>query len=733
MLSAVYLILLVVFMGVIFADSADAKKFVGSLNQGNTGDGLELAGNGWHSIGRPFTTGLASDSYVLHSVGVQVHTASGSRRADVGIYANNNGAPGNKVYDLTGSVTSTGVRHFTAPPGSTLDKNTTYWVVVKVGSGGGTFRLQQTGSTSADTNPSSGWSLGSQSRYVRRGVAFYDGGLKTGIFGKDRFYNRPHTGRPSISSAAPDGVIQVNHTLTANIADISDINGIIKDTLSYQWILVSDGDETDISGATGSTYTPIDNYVGSRLKVRVSFIDADAYRESAVSAVSDVVRSVEGNAPAVGKPVINGTVLVGQTLTVDTSGIGDENGIPSSFVYQWVRVDGGTETDILGATGSNYTVVSDDGGKRLRLKVEVSFVDVGGFSEGPLASGVTVTVPRAGSVSAITLVDNFDYPWTPFVPAITDTFYVSQEFTTGNHTKGYEIENISLSLVQSLSGFSVSIHNVSSDVPGVKLYQLYGPASRTGRQSFSASSGAVIVLDANTKYFVVLSASASPRDARVYHSTSTSESVSVDGWSIADEYVKSTDGGNTWTTDIYTRFPVVINVAGSRVTTNLVASGKPVINGTVQVGQTLTVDTSGIRDQDGIPSSFTYQWVRVDSGTETDILGATGSTYTVVSDDGGKRLKVKVSFIDTGGFSEGPLVSDATALVPVPVNSPPVFTSSSSFSVNEHIDDDVGRLVASDPNNQDSVTGYSVSGGVDSARFSITNGGFLGFRFRPEL
>ena len=44
-------------------------------------------------------------------------------------------------------------------------------------------------------------------------------------------------------------------------------------------------------------------------------------RASVVSAVSDVVRSVEGNAPAVGKPVINGTFKFGQTLTVDTSGI----------------------------------------------------------------------------------------------------------------------------------------------------------------------------------------------------------------------------------------------------------------------------------------------------------------------------------------------------------------------------------------------------------------------------
>ena len=48
------------------------------------------------------------------------------------------------------------------------------------------------------------------------------------------------------------------------------------------------------------------------------------------------------NFPATGRPTILGTVQVGGVLTVVTSGIGDGDGIPDgSFVYQWVRVDGG--------------------------------------------------------------------------------------------------------------------------------------------------------------------------------------------------------------------------------------------------------------------------------------------------------------------------------------------------------------------------------------------------------
>ena len=49
--------------------------------------------------------------------------------------------------------------------------------------------------------------------------------------------------------------------------------------------------------------------------------------------------------------------------------------------------------------------------------------------------------------------------------------------------------------------------------------------------------------------------------------------------------------------------------------------------------------------------------------SEEDIPGATLAIYNVVSADEGKLLKVKVSFIDGEGYSEGPLASDSTGAV----------------------------------------------------------------------
>ena len=73
---------------------------------------------------------------------------------------------------------------------------------------------------------------------------------------------------------------------------------------------------------------------------------------------------------------------------------------------------------------------------------------------------------------------------------------------------------------------------------------------------------------------------------------------------------------------------------------NTPATGLPTISGTAQVGETLTVDTSGIDDADGTGNAtFSYQWI---AGT-TDISGATGSSYAPLVADLGKTIKVRVS------------------------------------------------------------------------------------------
>ena len=86
------------------------------------------------------------------------------------------------------------------------------------------------------------------------------------------------------------------------------------------------------------------------------------------------------------------------------------------------------------------------------------------------------------------------------------------------------------------------------------------------------------------------------------------------------------------------------------------AAGEATVTGTPQVNETLTADTSGISDDDGLTNvSYNYQWI----AGGLDIAGATGSSYTLTSNEQGKRIKVRVAFVDDRGNFET-LTSEAT-------------------------------------------------------------------------
>ena len=82
---------------------------------------------------------------------------------------------------------------------------------------------------------------------------------------------------------------------------------------------------------------------------------------------------------------------------------------------------------------------------------------------------------------------------------------------------------------------------------------------------------------------------------------------------------------------------------------NTPATGAPSITGTPRVGETLTVDTTGISDQDGLEeATIRYQWI----AGGNDIAGSNGSSYTIAAEDEGLSIKVQVSFTDDAGNPE---------------------------------------------------------------------------------
>ena len=93
------------------------------------------------------------------------------------------------------------------------------------------------------------------------------------------------------------------------------------------------------------------------------------------------------------------------------------------------------------------------------------------------------------------------------------------------------------------------------------------------------------------------------------------------------------------------------------------ATGAPTITGAVRVGETLAAGTRSIADADGLDAAiFEYQWVSNDGNADTDIAGATGSTYAIVPGDRGRTIKVRVSFTDGAGNDES-LTSEPTGRI----------------------------------------------------------------------
>ena len=191
--------------------------------------------------------------------------------------------------------------------------------------------------------------------------------------------NTPATGAPTIS-----GTAQVGETLTADTSGIADADGLSSVQYEYQWL----ADDADISGATNATYTLTDSEESKAITVQVSFTDDADNEETLTSAATDVV-DARPNSPATGAPTIAGTAQVGQTVTADTSGIADADGLANAtFSFQWLADD----SEIAGATGLTYTLTNTDEGKA--ITVQVSFTDDEGNAE-TLTSAATAAVAGA--------------------------------------------------------------------------------------------------------------------------------------------------------------------------------------------------------------------------------------------------------------------------------------------------------------------------------------------------
>ena len=488
--------------------------------------------------------------------------------------------------------------------------------------------------------------------------------------------NAPATGRPQIT-----GTARVGLTLSAGISQIADTDGLTNAVYSYQWL----ANGVEISGATSSSHTLTNNERHRRVSVRVSFTDDFDNAESVTSEPTSTVAR-RPNLPATGQPRITGTPLTGASLGVDTGGVEDPNGLTTvRFSYQWIVVDGTTESAISGATQSRYKVPSQHAGKP--IKVRVSFTDDDGHRESLISLQVVASQPTG--LSAVVTDQTIVLSWTrPAVFPLLFDYRIERQtpelgedsavvtIDTGASTTTYTDANVhpgvlyryQVKAVNWWNHFSPASASVDIRLPQETRDDTSDNSPAKGRPQITGTAQVGQTLTAGT------SAIADPDGLTnaVYSYQWLAGSTAISGATGSTFTLTASQQNRTITvrvsfTDDAGHAESVTSEPTSAVARrpNAPATGQPRITGTPLTGASLGVDTSGVEDPNGLTTvQFGYQWIVVDRDTESTISGATRSRYRVPSQYEGKAFKVRISFTDDDGYEESLISPQVVASQP---------------------------------------------------------------------
>ena len=181
------------------------------------------------------------------------------------------------------------------------------------------------------------------------------------------------------------GSASEDQTLQIDASEISDEDGLT--SLNFIWERSTDG----INWKTYNSNSPDQSLlrlgqkeVGYAYRGKIFYTDNFGTKEKAVTLASRVVENIDD--PAVGSLIINGKLLKGSTLSLDTENITDEDGIASIIITWQISENGSdwqTATDIkdrtltltkyhIGKVVRAQAVVVDNFGNQAKISSSVS-------------------------------------------------------------------------------------------------------------------------------------------------------------------------------------------------------------------------------------------------------------------------------------------------------------------------------------------------------------------------
>ena len=460
------------------------------------------------------------------------------------------------------------------------------------------------------------------------------------------------TGNVSNVNDLPTGTVTITGTLTQGETLSANNNLVDSDgppalAISYQW----QADGVDIAGGVGRYYELTQADVGKRMAVVASYTDAFNKTEQVSSTPTAAVAN-SNDAPT-GGVTISGNATQGQTLTAITSALADADGL-GSFTYQW-QANG---EDIIGATGSSYTLTNSETGKA--IKVIVSYTDDFEHPESVVSSQTRL------------VMDTNDAP----TGSVTITGTLTQGATLTASNTLADLDGLGTITYQwqadgeTIDGAIESTWKLTQDEVGKKISVVasYTDGHKTRESIFSAVTAPIANVDDPPTGSVTVSGTAI--QGQTLTVTNTLEDADGLGaisyqWTAAGSNIVGAYGSSLTLTEsqVGKKIAVVasytdgeghhesVNSNNTATVKNLndlpmPTTGGVTISGALKVGRTLTADNT-LTDADGL-GAISYQW----QANSQDIDGATDREYTLTTSEKGQTITVLASYTDGHGTKE---------------------------------------------------------------------------------
>ena len=468
---------------------------------------------------------------------------------------------------------------------------------------------------------------------------------------------------PSLS-----GTVQSGQVLTVSSGAWTGVEPLI---YTYRWKRCDPyGSECEERAEQhGSSYVLREGDVGHTVRVVMTATDTDGSLTQAASTEQPVASS--GGPRVTEAPSMVGAPVEGRTLQANPGTWSGSGAI--GYAYQWERCgeDGEHCTAIEGATGDSYTLTAADLSSAIRLAVTASEGSASSLGVSPPTPTIGTPAPLDRSTPSIAGVDEIGEPLSadPGIWSGEGAVSYSYQWRRCNEAGGSCAD---------ISGATETTYVAGASDEGKTLRVVVTASDPSGTASAASDASTPIastpavpsdVLAPSIEGALTAGDTLTAAPGTWYGSESISYGYQWQSCEEEGEECTNISGatGKTYVlgeAEVGSRIRVIVtasNSAGSESaespTSEAVdAPGPPVagdegpqIRGEGKVGQRLFAENgswSGSR-----PFSYSYRWERCNAAGEacTDIESATAPSYTAVSADANKTLRVAVTASNTVG------------------------------------------------------------------------------------